>query len=87
MNILINGQGQALITDFGLAKVRESMNEVLDHASSNVNGSLRWMAPELVQVEDDQKIWITTYSDIYAFASLCLEVSLLHPLEESGRSV
>ena len=75
VNILVNGQGQALITDFGLAKVRESMNEVLEHFSSNVNGSLRWMAPELVQVEDDQKIWITTFTDVYAFASVCLEVN------------
>lgn len=75
-NILVNAQGQAVITDFGLAKVREEMNEVLERPSSVLGGSVRWMAPELFlsQVEDEQKIWITTFSDIYAFASVCLEV-------------
>jgi serine/threonine protein kinase len=43
-------------------------------------GSMRWMAPELVahMVDDDSdgKVpQVTTFSDVYAFAAVCLEVS------------
>ena len=43
-------------------------------------GSTRWMAPELIfaLVEDDGHIPpITTFSDVYAFASVCLEVRIV----------
>jgi len=51
-------------------------NKVL--STSFFAGSTRWMAPELIQalVEDEGgKIpQVTTHSDVYAFASVCLEV-------------
>lgn len=43
-------------------------------------GSTRWMAPELLLalVEDEVRAPpLSTYSDVYAFASVCLEVRLL----------
>ncbi|KAI5117036.1 hypothetical protein M0805_004743 [Coniferiporia weirii] len=77
-NILIDAAGHAVITDFGLAKVKE---EVSDAAGAQLPtsffaGSTRWMAPELLlaQVEDDRRPPISTFSDVYAFASVCLEV-------------
>ncbi|THH05918.1 hypothetical protein EW145_g4447 [Phellinidium pouzarii] len=74
-NILIDAGGHAIITDFGLAKVKE-VSEVSELRSSLFAGSTRWMAPELLlaQVEDDRKPPISTFSDVYAFASVCLEV-------------
>ncbi|KAL5485627.1 hypothetical protein ACEPAI_6668 [Sanghuangporus weigelae] len=75
-NILIDADGKAVITDFGLAKVREEVSDVLELPSSLFAGSTRWMAPELFlsQIEDDRRAPITTYSDVFAFASVCLEV-------------
>ncbi|KAJ8091813.1 hypothetical protein PM082_021049 [Marasmius tenuissimus] len=72
-NILIDAEGQAIITDFGLSKVMEEC------PTSFFAGSTRWMAPELVRglIEDDTSTKlprVTTYSDVYAFASVCLEV-------------
>lgn len=45
--------------------------------SSLFAGSMRWMAPELVLalIEDDGRPpSVTKYSDVYAFASVCIEV-------------
>ncbi|KAF5347225.1 hypothetical protein D9758_011080 [Tetrapyrgos nigripes] len=88
-NILIDAHEQAIITDFGLTKVMEDLNsdsqdgsgadEVKVHTTSFFAGSTRWMAPELIQVlveDDGGKIpRVTTHSDVYAFASVCLEVA------------
>lgn len=73
-NILIDDEGHAVITDFGLAKVKEEVSDVLP--SSFFGGSTRWMAPELLvsQIEDEKRSSFTTYTDVYAFASVCLEV-------------
>ncbi|KAF9005051.1 kinase-like domain-containing protein [Cyathus striatus] len=76
-NILIDDKGFAIITDFGLSKVIEEMSDCMHVGSSFFAGSMRWMAPEIVQllVEDsDHAPPITTYSDVYAFASVCLEI-------------
>lgn len=81
-NILIDDAGTPIITDFGLSKVLEEMSGDLPlnggtMATSFFAGSTRWMAPELVMalVEDDDKPPpLTTASDVYAFASICLEV-------------
>jgi serine/threonine protein kinase len=75
-NILVDRHGCAIISDFGLSKVMEGMVEQI--GSSFFAGSTRWMAPELIQglVEDDGGCPpVTTYSDVFAFGALCLEVA------------
>ena len=82
-NILIDSDGRAVITDFGLARVKEEVSEITgeNQYTSIFAGSTRWMAPELVvaQVEEDplKRFPLSTKSDVYAFASVCLEVSNL----------
>ncbi|KAM6499519.1 Protein kinase-like domain containing protein [Amanita muscaria] len=74
-NILIDEHGCAIISDFGLSKVMEGMVEQI--GSSFFAGSTRWMAPELILplVEDDGRSpTVTTYSDVFAFGGVCLEV-------------
>ena len=76
-NILVDETGSAIITDFGLSKVIEEMSDSMSRGTSFFAGSTRWMAPELIiaLVEDDGVVPpITTYSDVYAFSSICLEV-------------
>ncbi|KAH7922435.1 kinase-like protein [Leucogyrophana mollusca] len=72
--------GQALITDFGLSNVVEDLSDTATNklGTSLLAGSTRWMAPELILalVEDDGRPPpITTSSDVYSFASVCLEVA------------
>ncbi|KAH8109534.1 kinase-like protein [Phellopilus nigrolimitatus] len=75
-NILVNAAGRALITDFGLAKVKEEMSDVAELPTSFFAGSIRWMAPEIykAQIEEEWRPLVSTYSDVYAFASVCLEL-------------
>ncbi|PBK98501.1 kinase-like protein [Armillaria gallica] len=73
-NILIDHQGYAIISDFGLSKVKSDFS-----ASSSFAGSTRWMAPEIVRALFDGRSeadmpQVTTASDVYAFGSVCLEV-------------
>jgi serine/threonine protein kinase len=84
-NILIGDDGQALLTDFGLSNVIEEVFESEPSmrnsrfATSLFAGSTRWMAPELIEAltndDDDQPPPISTSSDVYAFACVCLEVA------------
>ena len=70
------------ITDFGLSKVLEDLDLPLNGSTRGTSffaGSTRWMAPEIIMAlveDDDAPPPITTASDVYAFASIGLEVSL-----------
>ncbi|KAL1741134.1 kinase-like domain-containing protein [Schizophyllum fasciatum] len=92
-NILIDSEGKPIITDFGLSKVLDDVAECARQGSSTVGGSTRWMAPELIAAlaEDDARCFeLTTCSDVYAFASVCLELTtgtLPYPLRQSDVSV
>ncbi|KAF9457392.1 kinase-like domain-containing protein, partial [Collybia nuda] len=72
-NILINDRWEACLADFGLSIISDA---TLSKESSNRHGSVRWMAPELLQPEafELDRFVRTTASDIYAFGCVCLEV-------------
>ncbi|KAK7054402.1 hypothetical protein VNI00_003596 [Paramarasmius palmivorus] len=77
-NILVDSEGQAVITDFGLSKVKDPPRDFrctdpTQLTPSFFTGSTRWMAPELFKT-DTNSIGMTTASDVYAFANVCLEV-------------
>ncbi|KIJ34640.1 hypothetical protein M422DRAFT_34989 [Sphaerobolus stellatus SS14] len=68
-NILVSDQGQALISDFGLARVMEEITEVSAYTTFTSSGGIRWLAPELMSENTSQ----TLATDIYAFAMSILE--------------
>jgi len=76
-NILVDENGSAIITDFGLSKVLGDMTDSANMAGTSLfAGSTRWMAPELIAaLVEDFRPTITTFSDVYAFASICLEIA------------
>jgi eukaryotic-like serine/threonine-protein kinase len=69
-NILIDRQGRAWITDFGLAKPTESPDLT---ATGDLVGTLRYMAPERFHGDSDAR------SDIYSLGVTLYEALLGHP--------
>ncbi|KAG6817813.1 hypothetical protein H0H87_003221 [Tephrocybe sp. NHM501043] len=74
-NILADNDWHAVLSDFGLTVFGDAT--VATH-SSNPHGSVRWMAPELLNPEifDMERFIKTRASDVYAFACVCLEVGI-----------
>ncbi|KAF9005070.1 kinase-like domain-containing protein [Cyathus striatus] len=74
-NILINVYGRACIGDFGLSTIVNGLGlsgQWTSVATSIVTGgTLRWQAPELLNVDFPH---VTKMSDIYAFACVCYEI-------------
>lgn len=74
---MINAEGNACLTDFGLATALHRA-QPLD-AAKVTGGTLRWMSPELLvnnEVSEDFGM-PTEASDIYALAMVFWEVGLL----------
>ncbi|KAG8984882.1 hypothetical protein FRB93_006179 [Tulasnella sp. JGI-2019a] len=67
-NVLVDHRGQALLCDFGLAKLVEDGHSGLS-TSSNFHGSVRWCSPELFH--DSPR---SLASDIWAFGCVVIEV-------------
>ncbi|KIJ06898.1 hypothetical protein PAXINDRAFT_55079, partial [Paxillus involutus ATCC 200175] len=66
-NILINDEGQPLISDFGLSSILEEYNET-SYFKSNRPGSIRWVAPELLETLPKP----TIRSDVYSYGCVIL---------------
>ncbi|KAF8190021.1 kinase-like domain-containing protein [Mycena galopus ATCC 62051] len=76
-NILVSDDGNACLTDFGLATTISDVDSTVGAtSSSNHAGSARWFAPELIQPTSFgcQKFVRTKASDVYAYACVCLEL-------------
>jgi serine/threonine protein kinase len=71
-NVLVDDQGHAQLADFGLASIKDTYST--GYTSSIIGGSLRFMAPELL--EHDMPVR-TTNSDVYALVLTCAQVSEL----------
>ncbi|KAG8949079.1 hypothetical protein FRC03_000448 [Tulasnella sp. 419] len=70
-NILIDNDGHARLTDFGLSRMLKEGPTGFT-TSSSLKGTFRWMAPELFQTSDCKAA--TTKSDIYAICLSILEI-------------
>ncbi|KAJ6486735.1 kinase-like domain-containing protein [Mycena sanguinolenta] len=77
-NILISDDGNACLSDFGLATIISDPDSTVGMLSSTKNhgGSARWFAPELIEWESFgcERFSRTTASDVYAYACVCLEL-------------
>jgi len=72
----VNELGRAYIADFGLSSVYDSKIWALTGFSSAASrgGTVRWQAPELLDVENGNIMKNTTASDVYAWSCVCYEV-------------
>ncbi|KAJ7609200.1 kinase-like domain-containing protein [Mycena polygramma] len=77
-NILVSDEGNACLSDFGLATTISDADSTTGGltSSSNQGGSARWWAPELLNPESFgcQRFLRTTASDVYAYGCVCVEL-------------
>ncbi|KIJ12135.1 hypothetical protein PAXINDRAFT_83330, partial [Paxillus involutus ATCC 200175] len=76
-NVLVDGNGRACISDFGLSTLLTKIGGSTYAASSHAGGTLRWTAPELLdlQVPDDgENLVPRPLSDVYSFGRIMLQV-------------
>jgi serine/threonine protein kinase/WD40 repeat protein len=74
-NILLDALGNAWITDFGLAKLKEAGNQTTSQAFA---GTLRYMAPERFQGKSDGR------DDVYALGATLYEFLALRPVFDTS---
>ncbi|KAF9444926.1 kinase-like protein [Macrolepiota fuliginosa MF-IS2] len=79
-NVLVNSSKKACLADFGLSTIRDP--EVLalttTNSSTSCGGTIRWMAPELLNPPETDEPLNTKESDIYAFAGVSYEIFTGH---------
>ncbi|KAL0069385.1 hypothetical protein AAF712_003408 [Marasmius tenuissimus] len=81
-NVLVDERGQCRLADFGLAFTVSESTTLVQSCTSDVKGSIRWMAPELFRfsdgsrqdMEDGHERTNKFGRDIYAFACTILEI-------------
>jgi len=86
-NILINDEGNACLTDFGLSS---STYITKGTHTSRPGGAIRWMAPELhqPQIYGFDTLKRTEESDVYGFACVILEVfTRRHPFVDAPTDI
>ncbi|KAI6006285.1 kinase-like domain-containing protein [Pisolithus orientalis] len=71
-NVLIASDGRAVLTDFGLSVLENSSFSMT--VNRQFGGSLRWMAPEMVNTLGSQDPGFTLEGDIWAFGMTALEL-------------
>ncbi|KAF9233802.1 kinase-like domain-containing protein [Melanogaster broomeanus] len=76
-NILINGDGEPLISDFGLSSILDEYNKT-SYFKSRKPGAFRWAAPELLKELPKPSI----NSDVYSYGCVMLHTSGKIPFSE-----
>jgi Protein tyrosine and serine/threonine kinase len=76
-NILIDDEGHACLADFGLTTIIPDTIPGYSMTTMTNEGTLRWMAPELLSPEQFglTKCILSEESDIYAFGMVVYEVN------------
>ncbi|KAF8445021.1 kinase-like domain-containing protein [Boletus edulis BED1] len=80
-NVLVCKDGRAYISDFGLSTLLTELGGTTFATSVHERGTLRWTAPELLDLEisedeeaESAKVMPTKHSDVYSFGGVMLQI-------------
>ena len=75
-NVMLTGDLHCKLIDFGLSQLKQKLHELGGTMTGTLVGSLEWMAPELVSVEDDaQGVSYNKSTDVYALGITMWEIA------------
>lgn len=72
-NVLISDDGRALLTDFGFSRLENSSFSMASYTHGGVRGTIRWMAPEVLDGKDSKELMADT--DVWSFGMTALVCS------------
>jgi serine/threonine protein kinase len=72
-NILVNDDLEATLTDFGISRILQ----ISGFTMTTTAGTWRFMAPELLEAEDEPITQVTASTDVWAFSMIVLEMRTL----------
>ncbi|KIK64858.1 hypothetical protein GYMLUDRAFT_982306, partial [Collybiopsis luxurians FD-317 M1] len=79
-NILVTADSKCVLADFGLSVVYTESQIWSMTTTTGANGTLRWMAPELLNPDESDNSALHHPSvDVYAFGSTVVEILTLKP--------
>ena len=70
-NILISSNEAPLLTDFGMSHMLTGAS-ILEAATCGVKGTIRWLAPEIINSQDPEDVLHTEASDVWALGMVYL---------------
>jgi len=73
-NVLLSGEGQIKIADFGVSKYTAKNGRC-----NSFIGSPNWMAPEVIECEQNMKKWYTNSADIWSLGITLIEFAQMAP--------
>ncbi|KAF8056270.1 kinase-like domain-containing protein [Lyophyllum atratum] len=75
-NILIDDTNRARLADFGISSVSDAniLAWATRSAAASQGGTIRWQAPELFGVDNDEVVMNSVASDVYAWSCVCYEI-------------
>ncbi|KIK69392.1 hypothetical protein GYMLUDRAFT_237199 [Collybiopsis luxurians FD-317 M1] len=80
-NILVTDDLHCCLADFGLTLVTPNSQvwTITSSFSNNINGTMRWLAPEYITLQDEPTPPNHASRDVYAFGCTVLEILTLNP--------
>jgi serine/threonine protein kinase len=85
--VLIDETNRARLADFGSSSIIGDLPEALTYLqwSTPCAGTVRWAAPEQLQLADGEMFKVTTKSDVYSFGCIMLQAGFYVVSEDVGR--
>jgi serine/threonine protein kinase len=74
-NVMLTSDLHCKLIDFGLSQLKEKLDTIIATRTKTTAGSVLWMAPEIVNPDDDEGISYNKATDVYALGITLWEIA------------